>query len=118
MAGVKFYQYKTCSTCVKAKKFLEKKKIDFKDIPIVEEPPTKTEIKKMIKSYDGEIKRLFNTSGVVYREMKIKDKIANMKESEAIDLLSKNGKLIKRPFLFSDKGMLVGFKENEWKQIF
>lgn len=103
---------------MKARKFLEKKKIKFKDIPIVDEPPTKAELKKMIKSYDGEIKKLFNTSGVVYREMKIKDKIADMKESEAVELLSKNGKLIKRPFLLSERGSLVGFKEEEWKQIF
>lgn len=118
MADVKFYQYKTCSTCVKAKKFLENKKVAFKDIPIVDSPPTKTEIKKMIKAYDGEIKRLFNTSGVMYRELKIKDKIADMKESEAVELLSKNGKLIKRPFVLSSKGALVGFKEEEWKKVF
>ena len=118
MPKVKFYQYAKCSTCVKARKFLESKSVKYTDFPIVENPPTKTELKKMLKSYDGEIKKLFNTSGVLYREMKIKDKIGSMSDTEAISLLSENGKLIKRPFLVSDKALLVGFKEEEWKKSF
>ncbi|MGH1468968.1 MAG: arsenate reductase family protein [Bdellovibrionales bacterium] len=118
MSKVKFYQYKKCSTCVKASKFLASKKIDFKDLAIVDTPPTKTELKKMLAAYEGNIKKLFNTSGVMYRELKIKAKINDMSEKDAIDLLSKNGKLIKRPFLIAPNGTLVGFKEDEWSKLF
>lgn len=116
-APIKFYQYKKCSTCVKAGKYLVSKKVTFKDIPIVETPPTKTELKKMLKAYEGNIKKLFNTSGVMYRELKLKDKVEKMSDTDAIDLLSKNGKLIKRPFLLTSKGSAVGFKEDEWKLL-
>lgn len=71
----------------------------------------------MLKAYDGDIKKLFNSSGVMYRELKIKDKIKKMTATEAFDLLSKNGKLIKRPFLLTPKGSAVGFKEDEWEKI-
>lgn len=118
MSKVKFYQYSKCSTCVKAKNFLDSKGVEYKDIPIVESPPTKTDLKKMLVAYDGELKRLFNTSGVVYREMKIKDQIAKMTAEKAFELLSQNGKLVKRPFLISDKALMVGFKEEEWKKAF
>lgn len=117
MSKIKFYQYKKCSTCVKASKFLISKKVAFKDIAIVETPPTKTELKTMLKAYEGNIKKLFNTSGVMYRELNMKDKISTMSDTDAIDLLSKNGKLIKRPFLLTLKGSLVGFKEDEWKAL-
>ncbi len=117
MASLKVYSYKKCSTCQKALKFLEKKKINYNVIEIVDNPPSKLELKKMLKSYNGEIKKLFNTSGVVYREKKIKDKIAKMTQAEAIDLLSSNGKLVKRPFLLAGEKGLVGFKEEEWKSL-
>lgn len=112
----KVYNYKSCSTCVKAKKFLDKKGIQYKDIPIVETPPSKAELRKMLSAYDGELKKLFNTSGLVYREMKLKDKINTISKEEAIELLSKNGKLIKRPFLIGPL-CLVGFKEEEWGKL-
>ena len=118
MSKVKFYQYAKCSTCVKAKKFLESKGIDYKDIPIVDSPPTKTDLKKMLKSYDGELKKLFNTSGVMYRELKMKDQMQTMTEEKALKLLSEHGKLVKRPFVISDSGSRVGFKEDEWKVLF
>lgn len=111
---MKFYQYKKCSTCVKAKKFLEARDVNYKDMAIVETPPTKKELTFMLKEYGGEIKKLFNTSGVMYRELKIKDKLPKMSSNEAIELLSKNGKLIKRPFLVSGEFGLVGFKEDQW----
>ncbi len=116
---IKFYQYKKCSTCAKASKFLKSKldSTDFKDLPIVESPPTKIELKTMLKAYDGKLKKLFNSSGLVYRELKIKEKIDKMTTTEAIDLLSKNGKLIKRPFLLTPKGSAVGFKEEEWEKL-
>lgn len=118
MARTKIYSYKKCSTCVKALKFLDKKKVAVDTIDITEQAPTKKELELMLKSYDGELKRLFNTSGQVYREMKIKDKIADMTKAEAFKLLSANGKLVKRPFVIKGSQGLVGFKEEEWKKLF
>ena len=118
MSKAKIYSYKKCSTCVKALKFLDKKKVSVDPIDITENPPTKKELEVMLKSYDGEIKRLFNTSGVAYRELKIKDKIATMTKTEAFKLLSQNGRLVKRPFVLKGAKGLVGFKEEEWKKLF
>lgn len=115
--AITLYGYKNCSTCKKAEKFLKAKSLDYKWIDITEKPPKKTELKKMLQAYEGNIKKLFNTSGQVYREQKISAKLPMMSESEAIDLLSKNGKLIKRPFLLQENLSLVGFKEEEWKKI-
>jgi len=115
---VKVYEYNRCGTCKKALKFLDGKKVKYKTIPIRETPPSKAELKKMLKAYDGEIKRLFNTSGQDYRAMGIKDKIKDMTENQAIDLLSKNGNLIKRPFVLGSGFCLVGLKQDEWDQVF
>lgn len=109
------YEYSKCSTCRKAIQFLDKKKVAYKKKDITETPPTLQELKKMLKHY--ELKRLLNTSGQVYREIG-KEKISRMSESELLQLLSKNGRLIKRPFLFTPKRGLVGFKEEEWKAAF
>jgi Spx/MgsR family transcriptional regulator len=115
---LKIYQYGKCSTCVKALKFLANRKVSFAAVDITETPPTKAELEKMIKAYDGDFKKLFNTSGVQYRELKISEKIAQMTPAEAVKLLSGNGRLVKRPFvLVGDKG-LVGFKEDDWKKLF
>lgn len=119
---IKIYEYKTCSTCQKALKFLTAKNIKYDRIPIVEQPPTAAELKKMLgylKAKGGTFKNLFNTSGVQYRELNISEKIkSGMTEVEAIQLLSQNGKLIKRPFLVLEKTGLVGFKEDEWIELF
>ena len=115
---LKFYQYPKCSTCKKAKAFLKANGITFQDINIKEKTPTIAELKLMLSTYNGELKKLFNTSGLIYRELGLKDKIADMKVSEALSLLKKNGMLIKRPFLLSKKVQLVGYKEKEWKEIF
>lgn len=118
MGQPKVYSYKKCSTCVKALKFLDKKKIEAKVVDITEQPPSKKELEVMLKNYNGELKKLFNTSGVAYREQNIKDKLPTMSKADALKLLSSNGKLVKRPFLLNgDKG-LVGFKEDEWKKFF
>lgn len=115
---MKLYQYPKCSTCRKATKFLHEQGIDFKSIDITEKPPAKTELKAMLASYEGDIRKLFNTSGVQYRELKMKDKLPTMKAKEAIDLLASNGKLIKRPFLLNtDKQGIVGFKEEAWQDF-
>ena len=120
--SLKIYEYKKCSTCVKALKFLDKKNVKYEALPIVDQPPTISELKKMlgfIKVEGGTLKNLFNASGILYREMKVSDKIkAGMTESEAIQLLSKNGKLIKRPFVLANDIGVVGFKEDVWKKLF
>lgn len=119
---MKVYEYKACSTCQKALKFLENKKVQFERLAIVDSPPTISELKKMLdylKADGGTFKNLFNTSGVQYRELKISDKLkAGTTEKEALELLAKNGKLIKRPFVLTDKAGTVGFKEEQWKKLF
>ena len=118
---MKIYEYKNCSTCVKAIKFLENKKVKFERVAIVDQPPTVAELKQMLgylTTAGGSIKNLFNTSGVQYRELGIAEKLkAGMTEAQAIQLLSKNGKLIKRPFLLTGKDGTVGFKEDVWKKL-
>ncbi|MCL4151758.1 UNVERIFIED_CONTAM: hypothetical protein GTU68_041526 [Idotea baltica] len=113
---MKLYQYPKCSTCRKAVKFLNEQGIEFKSIDITEKPPAKTELKAMLACYKGDVRKLFNTSGVQYRELKMKDKLPTMTAKQAIDLLAGNGKLIKRPFLLNaDKQGIVGFKEEAWQ---
>jgi arsenate reductase len=122
MPPLKIYHYKNCDTCRKALKYLDGKKIKYEAVPIVEQPPTATELKKMlgfVKTRGGSIKNLFNTSGVQYRELGISDKLkGGMTEAEALKLLAGNGKLIKRPFvLIGDRDGGVGFKADEWAAL-
>lgn len=117
MSILKVYSYKKCSTCQKALKFLEKKKLNANVIEITEKAPSKAELKSMLKNYDGDLKKLFNTSGVVYREKNIKEKLPNMTKDDAIEMLSLDGKLIKRPFLLKGEKGLVGFKEDQWAKL-
>ena len=115
--SVKVYEYSGCSTCRKALKWLDANGVAYTAAPIVETPPSKAELKSML-GFAGDLKRLFNTSGLLYREMKIGDKLKTMSEDEALRLLSKHGKLIKRPcVLLKDRGLL-GCKEAEWKAAF
>ncbi|UYL10245.1 arsenate reductase family protein [Bdellovibrio sp. SKB1291214] len=118
---LKVYEYAKCSTCVKALKFLDAKKVPYQKLPIVDKAPSQAELKKMLsalKERGGSIRNLFNTSGVMYKEMKLSEKLPSITETEAIKLLSENGKLVKRPFVLSDDVALVGFKEDEWKKEF
>nr|WP_307774463.1 arsenate reductase family protein [uncultured Cetobacterium sp.] len=112
-----FLNYPKCSTCVKAKKWLEENNIDFESRHIVENNPTKEELKEYLKKSGQPIKKFFNTSGILYREMKLKDKVAEGNEDELLEILSTNGMLVKRPLLISDENVLIGFKENEWEKI-
>ena len=115
---MKLYQYPKCSTCRKATKFLNEKGIEFISIDITEQPPTIGELDNMLASYNGEIKKLFNTSGVQYRELNMKEKLPDMSVEQAVKLLSVNGKLIKRPFLLNDEGQgVIGFKEVDWNEF-
>jgi Spx/MgsR family transcriptional regulator len=114
---IKVYEYEGCSTCRKALKFLDARGIDYEAVPIVETPPSKAELKTMLK-FAGELKRLFNTSGVLYREMGVGAKLKTLSEDEALVLLSKHGKLVKRPFVLLKSRGLLGFKEDEWEAAF
>lgn len=118
---LKIYEYAKCSTCVKALKFLDAKKVKYEKLPIVDKAPSQKELKEMLaalKERGGSIRNLFNTSGVMYKEMKMTDKLPTMSEAEALKLLSENGKLVKRPFVIGNDTHLVGFKEDEWKKTF
>lgn len=115
---IKVYHYQNCGTCKKAVKFLGSHNVKYTLIPIRETPPTKTELKQMLSFYNGDIKKLFNTSGLDYKKLNLKDKLSSMNQEAAIELLSKNGNLIKRPFILTEKKGLVGFKEDQWKEIF
>lgn len=112
-----FIQYLKCSTCKKAKKWLEENKIEFEERNIVEETPTNEELTKWIKESGEEIKKWFNTSGLKYKELKLKEKLPTMTDEEKIELLASDGMLIKRPLLISDKGIFIGFKEEKWKTL-
>ncbi len=111
---MKFYQYPKCSTCVKARKYLESNAIEHQSINIVEQAPTVAELELMLNSYDGNIRKLFNTSGLQYRELNMKERLPAMRDVEAIELLASNGMLVKRPFLVSGDQGIVGFKEADW----
>ena len=112
-----FIEYPKCSTCQKAKKWLEANKIVFEDRHIVVNIPTKEELQKWIKESGKEIKKWFNTSGLKYKELNLKERVQNMTEAEKIEVLASDGMLVKRPILISDKGVLIGFKEEEWKKL-
>ena len=110
-------EYPNCSTCKKAKKFLEDNKCVFEDRNIVINNPSKDEIKEWLSKSDVDINKFFNTSGLKYRELNLKDKIKNMSLKEKIELLSTDGMLIKRPILITKNKVLVGFKNTEWNKI-
>ena len=112
-----FLQYPACSTCQKAKKWLIENNIDFTNRLIVENNPTIDELKKWIPLSKLPIKKFFNTNGVVYKELNLKDKLTNLSDDEQISLLASNGKLVKRPLLITDDIVLVGFKPSEWEKL-
>lgn len=112
-----FVEYPRCTTCKKAKKYLEEKNIEFIDRHIVENNPTKEELRSWIQISGLPINKFFNTSGVLYREMQLKDKVKTSSEDELLDILSSNGMLVKRPILVTKDKVLVGFKEAEWNEV-
>jgi arsenate reductase len=114
---LKLYAYQGCSTCRNAVKWLRAHDIVFQEIAIRETPPSVTELKAMLKAR-GEIAKLFNTSGMDYRALGMKDKLPTMSEADALKLLSTNGNLVKRPFAIDEKTgvLLTGFKEPEWQK--
>ena len=105
---LRIYSYEKCGTCRNAMKFLADHGVKADILPIREQPPSKTELKQMLALLGGEKRKLFNTSGLQYKALKLKDKLPGMSEAEALDLLSKDGMLVKRPFVLSGKGGTVG----------
>lgn len=114
---MKLYQYPNCSTCRRAVAFLRDKQVEVEIIDIVATPPSKGELNQMLAAMDGQIRKLFNTSGVQYRELDMKTRLPQMSDDDAIDLLAGSGKLIKRPFLLSASAGVVGFKEEVWNEF-
>ena len=112
-----FIEYPKCSTCKKAKKWLEENNIEYIDRNIVEETPTIEELTEWIKISKQDIKKWFNTSGLKYKELNLKEKLLTISDKEKIELLASDGMLIKRPLLISDKGIFIGFKEENWKRL-
>lgn len=112
-----FLNYPKCSTCVKARKFLESLNVNFVDRHIVENNPNEEELKYIIQKSNLPIKKFFNTSGILYREMNLKDKLPELSEDEMIEILASNGMLVKRPILINKNGVLVGFKIDEWNDF-
>ena len=109
-----FINYPKCSTCQKAKKFLENNNIEFEDRNIVTDTPTEKELKKWIEMSGMPINKFFNTSGMIYRSMNLKESLKYCSDEEKLDMLSGDGMLIKRPILVLENAVLVGFKESEW----
>jgi len=109
--------YAKCSTCQKAIKWLNDNGIDFIERPIKEENPSVEELTGWINKSGLPIKRFFNTSGLIYKDLSLKDKLPTMTDEEQIELLSTNGMLVKRPLLVTDKGICPGFKEAVWDEI-
>ena len=112
-----FICYPKCSTCQKARKWLEEHGVEYTERHIVEENPTYDELKKWHEMSGLALKKFFNTSGMLYKEMQLKDKLSAMSEDEQLQLLATNGMLVKRPLLVTDDTVLVGFKEAEWAKI-
>ena len=114
---ITYYGYPKCSTCRKAKKWLEVKELNFNEVNIAETPPNESELREIIAASGLEIKKFFNTSGKVYRELNLKDKLPTMAEAEKISLLSSDGMLIKRPIVHGNGKTTVGFKEEDFEKV-
>ena len=111
-----FICYDRCSTCKKAQKWLDANGVEYEIRPIKEENPTAQELAEWISASGKEARKFFNTSGQLYRQMGLSQKVKEMSDQEIIDLLSTDGMLVKRPLMITDKGVLVGFKEAEWEE--
>lgn len=112
-----FIEYPKCSTCQRAKKWLEQHQVSFEDRHIVENTPTEEELTRWIDKSGYEIKKFFNTSGLKYKSLGLKDRLLTMSEEEQIRLLASDGMLIKRPLLITHDHIFVGFKEDQWSSI-
>ena len=111
-----FLEYPKCSTCKKAKNWLESNGVEFEDRHIVENNPTADELKAWYEKSGFPLKKFFNTSGLKYKELGLKDKLPDMTEEEQIKLLATDGMLVKRPLVIGDDFVLIGFKEAQWAE--
>lgn len=114
---ITLYGYKKCGTCRKAEKALTDNNIDYTFVDVTTNPPGKAKLRSIISLSGEELKKFFNTSGVVYREMNMKEKLKTMSDEEKLDLLASNGKLIKRPLTTDGNSATVGFKEEEFLKV-
>ncbi|MBR3882517.1 MAG: arsenate reductase family protein [Clostridia bacterium] len=112
-----FIHYPKCTTCQRAKKFLDENQIKYTERHIVTETPTYEELKAIIEASGLPVSKFFNTSGMLYRSMNLKEELKSSSDDEKIRLLASNGMLIKRPILIKKNKILLGFKEDEWKEI-
>lgn len=112
-----FIHYPKCTTCQRAKKFLDDNNIKYTERHIVTETPTYEELKNIIEDSGLPVSKFFNTSGLLYRSMNLKEELKNCSDDDKIRLLASNGMLIKRPLLIKKEKVLVGFKEEEWKEL-
>ena len=115
---MKFICYPKCTTCQKAKKWLDEKGISYELRDIKENNPTADELSEWYKNSGLPLKKFFNTSGLLYKSMELKNKLPNMSEDEQIKLLATDGMLVKRPILVDGQKILVGFKEKEYEELF
>ena len=114
---MKFIQYPKCTTCQKAKKWLDDRGIQYEDRHIKEQNPTYEELKEWYGRSGLPLKRFFNTSGLLYKELQLKDRLPEMTEEEQLKLLATDGMLVKRPLVVADDFVLAGFKEKEWEDV-
>jgi arsenate reductase len=117
-ATVTVYTYTGCSTCRDAVKWLHAKNVAFVEKPIRETPPSATELRHMLAQQNGNLRRLFNSSGLEYRALKLSEKLSTLSEVEALSLLASNGRLVKRPFVLGESFGLVGFDQAAWSKAF
>jgi arsenate reductase len=115
---MKIYTYSKCDTCRRAVKWLRERSIAFEERPIRETPPSRAELGRMLAASGGEIRKLFNTSGVDYRQQKLGEKLPTLTEAAALELLATNGNLVKRPFLIGETVAFVGFDPLVWSDRF
>ena len=115
--SVLFVEYPKCSTCQKAKKWLDEHGVSYEDRHIKEQNPTAEELRIWHEKSGLDIKKFFNTSGMIYKEMRLKDKLPGMTLEEKYALLASDGMLVKRPLLVTDETVLTGFREEEWEKI-
>ena len=112
-----FLEYPSCTTCKKAKAWLQSKGLEFTARHIKEENPTAEELSGWQEKSGLELKKFFNTSGLVYKDLGLKDKLPGLSREEQLDLLASNGMLVKRPIVVTEDAVLVGFKEKDWEKL-
>lgn len=112
---ITYYAYPKCTTCRKAKKWLDDQEVEYNEINIAEAPPSKEQLSEIYAASGVDLKKFFNTSGMKYRELGLKDKLADMADEEQLELLASDGMLIKRPLAYGDGKVTLGFKEQDFE---